>query len=82
MRGSLSSFSTQLLWGPAFDRCIACSPQIVNAFEQGGFDFVMAALLQPKLLEDLTGLTQIKQATDDIDLDWDENDSYDDDVKE
>jgi ubiquitin-like modifier-activating enzyme ATG7 len=74
IRGSLSTFSSRLLTGPAFDRCIACSAAIMDAFNSHGFEFVMRALVAPTYLEDLTGLTELKKAAEEYSVDWEEAD--------
>ena len=77
IRGSLGTFGNRLLSGPAFDRCIACSPAVLDAFRRDEFDFVLRALVNPTVLEDLTGLTELKRAAEDFSVDWDDDDEQD-----
>jgi len=47
--------------GEAFIMCIACSPNIVDAFwksEDEQFEFLLKACKNPNFLEDQTGLSQ------------------------
>lgn len=37
-------------------------------------DFVLQAINHPTYLEDLTGLTELKEAANSFDLDWDDTD--------
>lgn len=74
IRGSVGTFGNRLLSGPAFDRCIACSPAVLDAFRHDDFEFVLRALVNPTFLEDLTGLTELKRAAEDFSVDWDEDD--------
>lgn len=51
---------------------------MVNEFHNRKMDFVLEAINHPTYLEDLTGLTELKEAANSFDLDWD-NDTDDDD---
>ena len=51
---------------------------MVNEFHNRKMDFVLEAINHPTYLEDLTGLTELKEAANSFDLDWD-NDIDDDD---
>jgi hypothetical protein len=49
--------------------------QVVNEYEKHGFEFLCRAFNDPLSLEDLTGLTQMKEAAADVDfLTWDSDD--------
>ena len=50
--------------GHAFERCTACSRTVVDAFEEKGLDFLMAAFNRASYLEDMTGLTQMHAETE------------------
>lgn len=65
MRGGLRRFNTQMLLGERFDHCTACSDTILRAYAQHGTDFVMRAInSQASFLEDTSGLTEMKRATE------------------
>lgn len=64
IRGFLSSFSNVLPATPKYDRCIACSDVILTEYEKLGFDFIIKVLNSAKILEDLTGLSEIHNIND------------------
>ncbi|WOH11929.1 hypothetical protein DCAR_0831425 [Daucus carota subsp. sativus] len=78
IRGSLSQFSQMTLVGHSSSSCTACCSIVVNEFHNRKMDFVLEAINHPTYLEDLTGLTELKEAANSFDLDWD-NDIDDDD---
>jgi ubiquitin-like modifier-activating enzyme ATG7 len=78
IRGFLGSFSNILISGHAYDRCTACSPTILSAYRANSLEFVAKALRDPKYLEDLTGLSQMKSEADDLGDDWDVDEDEDD----
>ena len=43
-----------------YDRCTACSQVVLDQYHKRGLDFLFEAFQNPKYLEDLTGLTQLK----------------------
>ncbi|ELR22555.1 autophagy protein, putative [Acanthamoeba castellanii str. Neff] len=67
VRGYLSHYKNMLVVGHAYDKCTACSDTVVGAYQQYVFN-------NPTHLEDITGLTQLKQATVDFSGDWEEFD--------
>eukprot|EP00698_Gefionella_okellyi_P003614 TRINITY_DN13393_c0_g1_i1.p1 TRINITY_DN13393_c0_g1~~TRINITY_DN13393_c0_g1_i1.p1 ORF type:complete len:701 (-),score=193.97 TRINITY_DN13393_c0_g1_i1:55-2157(-) len=64
IRGFLTSFQNLLITGQRFDKCTACSPKIVAAYAERGVDFVMDVLRTPKLLEDISGVTEMTTDAD------------------
>jgi len=76
IRGFLSNFSNVLIHGNAFEGCTACSPKIVEAYRQGGWDFLLRACNETDFLETFSGLKALKEASDAAMADWD-NDSDD-----
>ncbi|KAL9938113.1 hypothetical protein V8E36_002736 [Tilletia maclaganii] len=77
IRGFLSTFSSMLIVGPAYDRCTACSGAIVEAYRQGGDEMLFSAFAEDGYLEKVTGLDQLKAETNNLldeELDWDEED--------
>lgn len=64
IRGSLSSFQNMILTGSSYNQCTACSPKIIDAFEKGGFDFLEKAFNEPSILEEITGLKEMKNMTE------------------
>ncbi|KAL3235598.1 Atg7p [Nakaseomyces bracarensis] len=79
LRGFLSNFSTVKLKTPAYGHCSACSSPIIDGYLEGGWDFVKNALNNPMFIEDLCGLSKIKQEVEDMDLNDFDDEMYDDD---
>ncbi|KAI1317857.1 Autophagy protein 7 [Mortierella claussenii] len=73
IRGFLSRFKNLLISGQAYDRCTACSDAILAAYGQEGFGFLVKVFQDAKHLEDVTGLTQMKEQSEDLDMEWDED---------
>jgi ubiquitin-like modifier-activating enzyme ATG7 len=76
IRGDLSLFGINVMYGEAFDRCIGCSSKIVESYLEDKQGFVMKACNRPDYLEDLTGITEMLQKVnlDDIEgFDFDED---------
>ncbi|KAF9582384.1 Autophagy protein 7 [Lunasporangiospora selenospora] len=73
IRGFLSRFKNMLISGQAYDCCTACSDPILEAYEKEDFEFLL------KHLEDVAGLTKMKEESEniDLDMDWDEDDDDD-----
>ncbi|XP_069795971.1 ubiquitin-like modifier-activating enzyme ATG7 isoform X5 [Narcine bancroftii] len=64
IRGFLSRFDNVLPASLAFDKCTACSPVVLDRFENEGFQFLANAFNSShSFLEDLTGLTLLHQET-------------------
>ncbi|ORY84277.1 hypothetical protein BCR37DRAFT_378271 [Protomyces lactucae-debilis] len=71
IRGFLGSFSNLVLRGEAFPQCSACSVAVLEAYEEGHWDWVQRALDDPAYIEQLSGLAGIKAAA--AALDWDDD---------
>jgi len=68
-----------LISGYAYDKCTACSRKVVEEYRAKGFAFLLQVFNNPSYLEDLTGLTELKQATQDFSIEWDVGDEDSDD---
>jgi ubiquitin-like modifier-activating enzyme ATG7 len=64
LRGFLASYTVTPVVGQHFDRCSACSDAVVAEYHKRGADFLVAALRDPKILEDTSGLTALKEEAD------------------
>lgn len=54
--------------------------QVVSEYRKKGIEFLLQAINHPTYLEDLTGLTELKESANSFKLDWDdETDDFDDD---
>ncbi|ESZ98427.1 hypothetical protein SBOR_1089 [Sclerotinia borealis F-4128] len=76
IRGFLSAYKTMLISGPSYDCCSACSPKIVNAYQQDGWEFIKRALTEKDYITELSGLAEVQRkaeaAADDVEWDSDE----------
>lgn len=76
LRGDLSTFSMNVMYGECFNKCIGCSSKIADAYVEDPATFLISACNKPDYLEDLTGITEMNNAInlDDIealdDFDW------------
>lgn len=77
LRGFLSYFTELIVTGHHYDKCVACSDSILRAYKEKGYDFLIEVFNYPQLLEDITGITQMKEESADLDVSWDsENDDF------
>nr|XP_020836714.1 ubiquitin-like modifier-activating enzyme ATG7 isoform X4 [Phascolarctos cinereus] len=64
VRGFLSRFDHVLPVSLAFDKCTACSSEVLDQYEKEGFNFLAKVFNSShSFLEDLTGLTLLHQET-------------------
>ena len=77
IRGDLSIFGSNVMYGEAFDKCIGCSAKIADSYRSNPDTFLISACNNPDYLEDLTGITEMnaKINMDDIlafddDFEW------------
>lgn len=75
LRGSLFNFSTLLIQGPAYDKCTGCSETVLSQYEESGFEMVLEACNDENYLRSLTGLDKLYDATDEIEVDWSEQEA-------
>ncbi|GFF61923.1 ubiquitin-like modifier-activating enzyme atg7 [Aspergillus udagawae] len=59
IRGFLSSFENISVIGRSYDCCSACSMNVIKAYDEQGWDFVVKALNEPGYLEELSGLREV-----------------------
>ena len=62
LRGDLSTFSMNVMYGECFDKCIGCSAKIAEAYEADWQTFLIKACNMPDYLEDETGITEMNNA--------------------
>lgn len=62
--GYLSTFRHTVFHGHAYERCSACSTRVVDAWAARGDDFLLEALLDPRVLEEVTGLAELHSTVD------------------
>eukprot|EP00850_Spirogloea_muscicola_P009336 SM000052S17728 [mRNA] locus=s52:323003:328039:- [translate_table: standard] len=74
IRGFLSHFAQLVVKGHAFDKCTACSSHVVAEYLKHKEEFLLHVFNHPMYLEDLTGLTALMKATQDVSITWEEDD--------
>eukprot|EP00850_Spirogloea_muscicola_P002664 SM000010S04302 [mRNA] locus=s10:828104:832287:+ [translate_table: standard] len=74
IRGFLSHFAQLVVKGHAFDKCTACSRHVVAEYLKYKEEFLLQVFNHPMYLEDLTGLTALMKATQNVSITWDEDD--------
>lgn len=61
IRGYLSFFNNLIITGHRYDKCVACSNPVVDAYLARRNEFLFEVFNNPKHLEDITGITEMKQ---------------------
>ncbi|XP_050539864.1 ubiquitin-like modifier-activating enzyme ATG7 [Daktulosphaira vitifoliae] len=75
IRGFLSDYQQIIPFTPSFDKCIACSSTVINDFINRKEDFLKNVFVNSNYLEDLTGLTELKNQFEKIEIfEFDNND--------
>lgn len=62
-----------LISGPSYDCCSACSPKIVGAYKQDGWEFIKRALTEKDYITELSGLAEVQRKAEEAanDVEWD-----------
>lgn len=66
IRGNLSRFHIYMPTSPAFNKCSACSPAVVNAYKISGYEFLQRVFDDPIYLEEVAGLKDLQNFTDNL----------------
>lgn len=74
LRGFLNAFNSVVVTGQAFDKCIACSSNVLAAYEANPMELLANACNSNGYLEELTGLNQLTQEADSLMLDMEDSD--------
>lgn len=78
IRGSVFYHSVSHLYGERNTCCSACSDAILNAYREGGAQFLLRCVNDPMYIEDICGVTALKaswEARAD-DMQWDSDEDY------
>lgn len=78
IRGFLSSYSMMTPTTPGFDCCTACSRKVVACYREKGFLLVKNVSNDVSYLENLSGLKQLRDQTENVEVDWDIEDEDND----
>jgi ubiquitin-like modifier-activating enzyme ATG7 len=71
IRGFLANFNNMMISGQSYDCCSACSPKIVDAYKNDGWEFIKRALTEKDYISELSGLAQIQRDAEAAAVDWD-----------
>ena len=74
LRGFLNAFTNMVITGEAFDKCIACSSKVLDAYASDGLGLLERACNATAYLEELTGLTQLTETADLLMVDLEDSD--------
>jgi len=72
IRGFITHFSNVLVTGVPYDKCTACSDIVVKEYKEKDLEFLFKVFNSPTYLEDVTGLTKMKQEAEQIQWQIDE----------
>lgn len=75
IRGYLSYFTNLHITGHRYDKCVACSDSIIEEYKNKGNEFLINVFNDPKLLEDISGITVMKEH-DITTEEWDDEDDF------
>jgi ubiquitin-like modifier-activating enzyme ATG7 len=76
VRGFLADFNNMIIKGEAYPCCSACSPPILSAYRNDGWEFLKRALEDKEYVSEISGLAEVQRQAQALenDLDWDEDD--------
>lgn len=63
IRGYLSNFQNLVIKGSSYHCCSACSQRITGAYKSDGWQFLKRALTETGYVEELSGLAEVKDYT-------------------
>ncbi|CEG36899.1 e1-like protein-activating enzyme gsa7p apg7p [Plasmopara halstedii] len=66
LRGFLNAFQTMVITGEAFDKCIACSSKVLDAYRTDAVELLKNACDSTTYLEELTGLNKLTEEADSL----------------
>lgn len=83
IRGFLASWNNMIISGQSYDCCSACSKRVVDAYKDGGWEFVKKVLTEKDYITELSGLAEVhrkaEEAADDVEWDSGSEDTGDED---
>ncbi len=77
LRGFLHNYQLMTIKGQNYSCCSACSTPVLKEWKKHGWEFVKRALNDKEYIEDLSGLTELKNQVNDLNLDIDIDDDDD-----
>ncbi|GMF11248.1 unnamed protein product [Phytophthora lilii] len=74
LRGFLNAFQNMVITGESFDKCIACSSKVLDAYSADALGLLEKACNSTAFLEELTGLNQLTEEADSLMIDLEDSD--------
>lgn len=75
IRGDISRYHIYMPTSPSFNKCSGCSEQVILAYQNEGFDFLLRVFNDSSHLEEISGLKELHQFNfSDKDLELDSDD--------
>jgi ubiquitin-like modifier-activating enzyme ATG7 len=76
IRGFLATFSNINIRGKSYNCCSACSDRVVDAYQEGGWEFVQRALNEKDYVEELSGLKEVQRVAEAAaaEIEWEDED--------
>ncbi|KAJ9467129.1 Ubiquitin-like modifier-activating enzyme atg7 [Diplonema papillatum] len=70
IRGGLTFFDQATIRGESFEKCVACSPPVIDEFKRRGFAFLLDVFNDPKgsVLANVSGIQEMLDAIDHADF--------------
>ncbi|KAI1365757.1 hypothetical protein F5Y08DRAFT_303055 [Xylaria arbuscula] len=77
IRGFLNRFQNLVIRGESYPCCSACSPPILSAYRNEGWEFVKCALENKDYVAELSGLAEVQRKAEAMagEIDWEEDES-------
>ncbi|KAI0019373.1 E1-like protein-activating [Xylariomycetidae sp. FL0641] len=79
IRGFLNRFQNLIIKGQSYPCCSACSPPILSAYRNDGWEFVKRALEDKDYVAELSGLAEVQRQAEAMagEVEWDEEEEGD-----
>jgi len=61
IRGFLSTYANVPMTGHRYTQCVACSEPVIHAYRKDPINFCLSVFNKPSILEDVSGITAMKQ---------------------
>eukprot|EP01120_Amphizonella_sp_Union-15-10_P013887 TRINITY_DN6550_c0_g2_i2.p1 TRINITY_DN6550_c0_g2~~TRINITY_DN6550_c0_g2_i2.p1 ORF type:complete len:194 (+),score=42.02 TRINITY_DN6550_c0_g2_i2:209-790(+) len=72
IRGYLTHYLNLIVTGRYYNRCVGCSDHILEEYHKKGLEFIYEVLTNPVHLEDVTGISKMKDQQ--LDMEWENDD--------
>ena len=66
IRGNLNRYHIYMPTSPSFNKCSACSVAVIKAYRESGYEFLHRVFEDPSYLEEVAGLKDLQNVSDDV----------------